>query len=186
MKKVEEQKHFLALMARPGDYIFIDIARLDLAGGYSPRTLADIDAFTMHFNVEEIKSSIKRANMASDKYLEGLLVIQDNQKHNPLNVIDKNYYKGFQIDAYLKEKCNDKELINTIINKFRSICEIPEVSINFTKAIRFKNIELALDILFDLPYINIRKFIVFLIELRDKELEKKSVINQERIRDKAA
>ena len=36
MKKQDEQKFFLALMARVGDYSFIDIRKLDIAFGYSP------------------------------------------------------------------------------------------------------------------------------------------------------
>ena len=44
--------------------------------------------------------------------------------------------------------------------------------------------DLAVDILFNLPYLTLRKFIVYLIELQNKEIKIKA--QKERIRDKAA
>ena len=184
MKKQEEQKHFLSLMARIGDYIFIDISKLDIANGYNPYNLADIDLFTMHFSKEEILSSIKRANLVSDKYLNGNLVIADNQKHNPIKVIDKDFYNGFRIDLYLSEKMKNKMEINNILNKFRSICKDEVIEESFIKSIKSNNLDLAVDILFNLPYLTLRKFIIYLLNERNSELEK--IKMQERIRDKAA
>ncbi len=182
MKKQEEQKHFLSLMARIGDYIFIDISKLDIANGYNPTTLSDIDSFTMHFSTYEIINSIKRANLAIDRYINGSLVIEDNQKHNPIKVIDKDFYNGFRIDLYLREKMKNKMEINNILNKFRSICKDEVIEESFIKSIKSNNLDLAVDILFNLPYLTLRKFIVYLIENRNKELEIQKI--QERIRDK--
>ena len=184
VKKQEEQKHFLSLMARIGDYVFIDISKLDIANGYYPSSLADIDSFTMHFSVDEIMNSIKRANLASNKYLNGSLVIEDNQKHNPITVIDKDFYNNFRIDLFLSEKMKNKNALNNILNKFRAICKDKVIEDSFILAIKNNNLDLAVDILFNLPYITLRKFIVYLIELRNKELEE--LKNKERIRDKTA
>ena len=184
MKKQEEQKHFLSLMARIGDYTFIDISELDIANGYNPYSLADIDSFTMHFSKEEIIASIKRANLISDKYLNGTLVIADNQKHNPVEVIDKEFYNTFRIDLYLMEIMHNKVKSNNIINKFGSICKDKIICDSFTLAIKNENLDLAIDILFNLPYLSMRKFMIYLITFRNNELEK--IKNQERIRDKAA
>lgn len=180
MKKIEEQKHFLALMARPGDYVFIDISKLDLANGYNPVDLAGIDSFTMCFSTTELMAAIKRANMASEKYLNGQLVIQDNQKHNPIRIIDKDFYNVFLIEDYLKEKLKDKQELNKIINKFRSLVKNEEL----LEAFKSNNLEIALNELFSLPYLIQRKFIIYLIEMRNTELKQKK--EQERIRDKAA
>ena len=182
MKKQDEQKFFLALMARVGDYSFIDIRKLDISFGYSPNTLADIDSFTMHFSKDEIIDSIKRGNLVSEKYLNGKLVVEDNQKHNPIKVIDKDFYNGFRIDLYLSEKMKNKMEINNILNKFRSICKDEVIEESFIKSIKSNNLDLAVDILFNLPYLTLRKFIVYLIENRNKELEIQKI--QERIRDK--
>lgn len=184
MKKQEEQKHFLSLMARIGDYMFIDISKLDIARGYTPHSLSDIDSFTMHFSKEEILSSIKRANLVSEKYLNGKLVIADNQKHNPIDVINKDLYNNFRIDLYLSEVMKNKIKINNIINKFRSICNNKVIEDSFVLAIKNENLDLAIDILFNLPYLTLRKFIIYLINERNKELEMLNI--QERIRDKAA
>lgn len=184
MKKQEEQKHFLSLMARIGDYIFIDISKLDISNGYNPYNLAGVDSFTMHFSREEILSSIKRANLVSDKYLNGKLVIGDNQKHNPIDVIDKEFYNNFRIDLYLSKKIKDKVELNNILNKFRSICKDEVIENSFILAIKNNNLDLAIDILFNLPYLTLRKFIIYLLIERNKDLEKIKL--QERIRDKAA
>ena len=184
MKKQEEQKHFLSLMARIGDYIFIDISKLDIANGYNPTTLSDIDSFTMHFSTYEIINSIKRANLAIDRYINGSLVIEDNQKHNPIKVIDKDFYNGFRIDLYLSEKMKNKMEINNILNKFRSICKDESIWNSFTFAIKNKNLDLIVDILFNLPYLSLRKYMIYLLDERNKELNKERY--QELIRDKAA
>ncbi len=180
----EGQKHFLALMNRPGDSIYIDISKLDISKGFESVDLGDIDSFTMHFSKDEILESIKRANIVSEQYLNGTLVIQDNQKHKPLPVIDKNLCDGFQLDVYLKEKSLDKVAINTIINKFRVICEDELIKESFINALKSGNTLLAMDTLFSLPYLNIRKLVLYLIEMRNKERDLERV--QERIRDKAA
>ena len=184
MKVVEEQKHFLALMARPGDYAFIDISRLDISENYHPNNLMELDGFTMYFSSEEIISSINRANLVDGKYLNGKLVIQDNQKHNPIAVIDKDLYDNFQIDEFLRSKENDKNGINNIINKFGAIVKDKEISSNFKTMLRMGNINGACQVLFGLPYLEQRKFILYLLDIRNKEkiLEKQ----HELIRDKVA
>lgn len=184
MKKQEEQKFFLALMARVGDYSFIDIRKLDISHGYNPNNLADIDSFTMHFSKIDIINSIKRANLVSNKYLNGSLVIQDNQKHKPLTIIDKDYYNSFRIDLYIKEKIENKQEANNIINKFRSISKDSSTWDSFIFAVKSKNLDLIIDILFNLPYLSLRKFMIYLIDERNNELLIER--NNELVRDKAA
>ena len=186
MKVVEEQKHFLALMARPGDYAFIDISRLDISENYHPNNLMELDGFTMYFSSEEIISSISRANLVDGKYLNGKLVIQDNQKHNPLPLIDKNFYNDFRIDLFLKSKMGNKDEINTIINKFMAIVKDESVTNKFKNALKSYNIDEAIDIVFNIDYLMQRRFIVYLIEYRDKERELEKEKELVRDREKAA
>ena len=108
MKKVDEQRHFLALLKRPGDYVFIAISKLDIANGIPRISLQAIDSFAMNFTIDEIIQSIKRANIVSEEYLNGQLVIQDNQKHNPIEVIDRDFYDNFRIDLFLKDQTREK------------------------------------------------------------------------------
>ena len=184
MKMPEVQKHFLALMDRPGDCIFVDISKLDIANGYQPNNLAELDTFTMYFSTPEIIEAIKRANIADERYINGTLVIQDNQKHKPLPIIDRDFYDNFRIDLFLKDHMDDKNTMNMIINKFGSFIKDEEVLAKFKDAIRSNNVTQALEVVFSMPYLTIRKFIVYLIELRDQEKEKMK--EQELIRDKAA
>lgn len=184
MQENNEQRHFLALMYRPGDYAFIDISKLDIARGYNPILLQDIDSFTMHYTKNEIMAAIISANIASAKYLSGTLVISDNQKHNPIMVIDKDFYDNFQIDKYILSKKNDKNTINTIINKFKAINKDEDINQKFSESLKNGNIIEILDILFNLPYLDLRKMMIYLIELREKELNKDR--KKELIRDKAA
>lgn len=184
MKKVDVQKHFLALMDRPGDYVFIDIPKLDIALGYEPNSLEELDSFTMSFTKDEILESIKRANIADARYLNGTLVIQDNQKHNPIEVIDRDYYGDFRIDLFLKEKMPNKNANNMIVNKFNALVNGNELVNNFKLAMRLNNLSEALNILFSLPYLIQRKFMIYVIDWQKQEKELEH--SQELIRDKAA
>ena len=184
MEKIEEQRHFLALLRRPGDYVFIDTSKLDIAYGNYYLFLQDIDAFTLRFTKDEIMASIRRANIADESYINGKLVIQDNQKHNPLPVIDKDFYNDFNIEEYLKSKISDKNKLNTIINKFAAIIKDDAMSKDFKDYLKSGNVDIAMNILFNSPYLLQRKFIVYLIEEYNKEKELEQEV--ELIRDKAA
>ena len=184
MEKIEEQRHFLALLRRPGDYVFIDTSKLDIAYGNYYLFLQDIDAFTLRFTKDEIMASIRRANIADESYINGKLVIQDNQKHNPLPVIDKSFYNDFNIEEYLKSKIRDKNKLNTIINKFASIINDDVSNKDFKDYLKNGNVDIAMNILFNSPYLLQRKFIVYLVEEYNKEKEIDKEV--ELIRDKAA
>lgn len=184
MKKVDEQRHFLALLKRPGDYVFIAISKLDIANGIPRIFLQAIDSFTMNFTIDEIIQSIKRANIVSEEYLNGQLVIQDNQKHNPLKVIDKDFYSDFNINVYLKELLNNKNRLNNIINKFSAIVKDERISKDFKDYLKSGNIEIVINIIFSLPYLEQRKIIVYFVEENNMEREKSKEL--ELIRDKAA
>lgn len=184
MKTPEVQKHFLALMHRPGDYVLIDISKLDIANGYSPNTLAELDTFTMYFSQSEILDAIKRANIADERYINGTMVVEDNQKHNPIPVIDRTFCGDFRIDAFLKEKIADKDARNKIFNKFGAIESDEEIVAQFKRALQSGDVYAACNILFEVPYLLQRKFMVYLIEWHNEE--KKLEEKQELIRDKAA
>lgn len=150
-------------MPRVGDYALIDISKLDIGGNY--KNLNEIDAFTMKYTKKEIIDAIKRSNLVSEEYIHGSLVIADNQKHNPLKVIDKEFYNNFRIDEVLIKCINNKELLNNILNKFLSISKDNTLYNEFKNSLLNKNLEEAIDILFNLPYFNLRKYIIYLIEM---------------------
>lgn len=186
MKTIDnKQMYFLALQRMPGDYKFIDISKLNISRGFNSCLLEEIDSFTMCFSIEEIMSSIIEANIVEPAYQAGTLVIQDNQKHSPLKVIDKTYLSDFNIELFLKKHLNNKSLMNNIAYKLSAIIMDEEISANFKNAILSGNVQLAINIIFQIEYNVQRKFMIYLIDLYHKELEKKKP-SQELIRDKAA
>ena len=183
MKEQEVQKHFLALQYLPGDYCYVEIPKLDIASNYQPTCLAEIDSFTMNFSEEEIFNSIKRANIVGNKYFDGKLVIADNQKHNPLKVITKDFYDEFNIEDYILNNMYDKNIMNNLVNKFASIIKDDEISLSFKNAYNNLDVYKMQEILFNQDYLLQRKLIVYLIE---KEQIKKKEKYNELVRDKAA
>lgn len=179
------QSFFLALQRRPGDSIFIDISKLSIAEGYIPHSLMEIDSFTIHFTVDEIKKSIKEANIAEAEYEEGSLVIQDSGKHKPLKVLDKSYVDEFNLDIFLKEHLGNKELMNNISYKFGNIVQNEQISEQFKVGVKTNNIEILLNIIFNIDYLLQRKFMIYLINIYHNKKDKKD-IKQELKRDKAA
>lgn len=181
-----EQKFFLAVLKRPGDYKFIDVSKLKISNGYNPNSLAEIDSFTMDFSIEEIMKSIKEANIVGTDYLEGKLVIQDNQKHKPLKVIDKEYVSDFRIDKFLKERISNKSLMNNIAYKLNTLVEDKNLVETFKEGIKTNNLMMALNAIFQINYPVQRKFMIYLIDIYHKEQERKEDKKKELIRDKAA
>lgn len=179
------QIFFLALQRRPGDYVFIDISKLTLANGYNPNSLMEIDSFTMHFTTNEIKKAISEANIIEPEYEEGTLVIQDNNKHKPLKVLDKNYIDEFVLDTFLKENLENKELMNNIAYKFRYIVQNESIAEQFKTGVKTFNLGILLNIIFSLDYLLQRKFMVYLINVYHNKKDKRTKKNELK-RDKAA
>ncbi len=181
MKNEKEQKHFLALQTLPGKNVYIDISLLDLAGGYFPNTLEEIDAFTAYFSHEEIIKAIQRANLADQEFLNGTLCIVDNQKHKPLKVITKDYLDGFNFEQYLFLNLNDKNFTNLLINKATSLME-DNVKALFREKVKTEDLAAILEMINTIPYLKRRKLLVYLIDHYRQNKEK----GQELKLDKAA
>ena len=164
MKNKKEQKYFLAIMNRPGDYVFIDISKLDIAISLSFNSLKEIDIFTKMYTIDEIKQSIERANITSTEGKK--LVIQDNLKHNPLDVIDKDLFNNFNLVDYLLN-LNDKNQINTIKQKFYNLCS--GCSHLFNEFLDNKNNNMLISILFTMPYLLFREFLIYIINIKNSE-----------------
>ena len=76
-----EDKYFLTLRHQKGNEVKIDISLLEVAKGFYPRTLEEIDNFTLNFTKKELLQEIEKANIAGD-FIDGLLCITDNHNHN--------------------------------------------------------------------------------------------------------
>ena len=154
-----EDKYFLTLRYQKGNEVIIDISLLEVAKGFYPRTLEEIDDFTLNFTEEEILKEIEKANIAGD-FLDGLLCITDNHKHKPLPVLTKDYVNNFNIYNYLKENINNKILMNKLVNKYQNYSEDKD----FKEAIKMQNVNEAFTLINKLPYFKRRKLLCYLIE----------------------
>ncbi|MEG1506970.1 MAG: hypothetical protein RR478_05700, partial [Bacilli bacterium] len=164
-------------------YIYIDISKLSISNGYLPVTLGEIDSFTMCFTKEEIMNAIIDANIAKDKYLNGKLCITDNQKHNPIDVITKDFLNEFNINLFLKENIKNKNLMNNIVNKLVSLISDTNLITSFKIFIKNEDITGIENIIFSIPYLTERKLFIYLIEMNNKILKSKK--ERELVRDKS-
>jgi len=181
MNREPEQKYFLSLMRMPGDYTYIDISTLDISNNYKASSLEAIDTFTLNHTIDEIKESVKRANVVSSEYLNGKLVIADNLGHNPIKVLDKEYYNNFRIDSYLESIINDKVKVNNLINKFNSICKDDLLKGMYADALKNKRIDIALNVIFSMSYISERRYIIYIIDGLNKETNKNKQLKRDKI-----
>ena len=82
---MKQTTYFLSLEKRPGDTKFIDISKLSISHGFYPTTLQEIDSFTMNFTILELKNALKEDNLIEEDYINGKLIIQDNDKSHSKN-----------------------------------------------------------------------------------------------------
>ena len=180
MEKNIEQKYFLAMQAMPGDYAYIDVSKLKIANGFIPYSLSDIDSFTVSFTYDEIVNDIKEANIVSSKYLNGKLVITDNQKHKPLEVLTKDIYNNFDLYLFLSENFDNKNLINTICTKYSAFVKDVPLSKLFKNS---SSVEMA-NMIFKMPYLEQRKLMFYILDKHNSLPAKNK--RKELVRDKAA
>lgn len=168
-----QQQYFLTLQLQKGKKVYIDIASLTIAQNFKPISLEDIDAFTISFTKEEILKAIAEANIA-DGYLEGNLCIicLEDKKEHVLPVLTKDIGGNFKIEQYLSNNINNKNLMNDFRNKFNNVV-LDELSKQQLKA-AFKELNLTriYELFYQLPYINRRELIFYLINNLEKENKK--------------
>ena len=156
-------KFFLTLELIKGNDVFIDISLLDIAKGYFPKTLEEIDAFTMHFTTKEIKDAIDRANIA-DGYLDGMLCITclKNKKHETKKALTKDFINDFDIIKYLESIKDNKNLISNFVNKYMSYVANDKKE-KMKEAMKNNDLNKMYNLFNELPYLKKRDFLVYLI-----------------------
>lgn len=163
---MEKINYFLALEKRIGDYNIIDINKLDICDNNYMPDIASIDMFTSKYTIDEIRESIKRANMVKYDYLVGDFKIVSDKKHR-LPILTKDKYeiirdfqnndmeisKDFKNKLYgsykkiIDKNFKDSEFKNNMLDKFNTVLK------DGNKKEIFKLLEA-------LPYDNIRDFYI--------------------------
>ena len=159
-------RYSLALQKQKGNEVLINTLDLDIAKGFFSTDIEQIDAFTLNFTKEEIIASIERANIA-DGYLEGELIIQSLENKKDIKVaMTKDFVKDFEIGNYLYMIKDNKNLLSNFANKYMSIVNDENLKNRMKDALK-NNIEEMYKLFEELPYINKREFIVYLINSID-------------------
>lgn len=160
---MEKEKYFLTLRIQKGQEARIDISLLDIAKGYYPQSLKEIDIFTLNLTKNELLKEIDKANIA-DKYLEGDLCITSTKNIKPMPVLTKDYVNNFNIYNYLLENITNKKLMNNLINKFQNYENNENIIMNLKNNINNGNAIETFKIINNLDYIYQRKLLCYLIK----------------------
>ncbi len=138
----EKINYFLALEKMPGNYMIIDINRLDICQIPVNYDISQIDAFTKNFTEEEIKESVERSNMmVSPDYLSGTLKIVSNKKHN-LEVFTKDKAQSIVEMQLLNDLEHD--LKHKLYDAYKNVVDKLFKSSDFSK-ILLEELKKALD-----------------------------------------
>ncbi len=176
---MEQVNYYLVLEKRLGDYILIDINKLDICNNVVTNDIASIDAFTMLYSESEIKSSIERSNMATLDYLNGNLKIISDAKHkHNLPIITKDMYliiNEFQTSNF---KMN-QDMKNKIFGLYKKIIESLFTDSVFIKgllnrlkeSLRYNNKLEMFQIIEELPYNRSRNIYIEVYNMEAKRKE---------------
>lgn len=124
---MKNNKFDIVLKKDRGNYMPIDISLLELKSDYSNDLMA-LDLFTINYTKNELLELIKKANIVADDYLDGELRIAklDSEKHRYVSdypILTSDYLNGFNLEKFLEENIKDKNLMNTIRNKYKDYLE---------------------------------------------------------------
>lgn len=171
----------LALEEKPNSFIPIDLKSLGFTITSGILTLKDIDYLTFTYGVVVIKDAIRKANVVSEESLNGNLVIlyEENAQKRKIPIIDKHVFETYDIMNVLFSNIDNKEFVNQIINKIRSLKLSDEICADLIVALKQKNIYAFFEITENLGYLTMRKIYLWMI----KWLENRQ--NVIRIREKS-
>lgn len=152
------QKYYLILEHRHGDYMPIDINMLT-SSNYDYTSLQAIDRFTSMYSVNEILKKVMELNLLPDKYLFGNLKVI-NSNNYCYQVLTKNYKYSF-ID-FIKDNIDNKQIMNKLMNVY--IKYNREKMIDLKNAIINHNIEQIVYYFSLLSYEEFRWIYIYIFE----------------------
>ena len=171
----------LVLEEKPNSFIPIDLKKIGFSITTGVLTVRDIDYLTFTYGVKKIKEVIRISNVVSNKALDGNLVIlyEENAQKRKIPIIDKHVFETYDIMNVLFSNIDNKEFVNQIINKIRSLKLSDEICADLIVALKQKNIYAFFEITENLGYLTMRKIYLWMI----KWLENRQ--NVIRIREKS-
>lgn len=164
------KNYLLVLEKRPFDYMPINISLLDIGYGKNLNTLKDIDVFTKAYTKDEIINSVIKANIVTQNYLDGQLVVveieNNNQKYlHKYKTLTNDFINGFDLVKFIYENITNKNIMNSIIVKCSNLLKNDQDVLNsFKESINTKNIRATLLAFYTLPYEVKRELEIYIID----------------------
>lgn len=181
------KNYLLVLEKRPFDYMPINISLLDISYGKNLNTLKDIDTFTKAYTKSEIINSVIKANIVTQDYIDGQLVVVEIENNNKkylhkYKALTNDFVNGFDLVKFIYENITNKNVMNSIIVKCSNLLKNNQDTLNNLKeSINIKDIRATLLTFYTLPYETKRELEIYIID-KYHNLDKKD----ELIRTKAA
>ena len=150
--------YHLVLEYRPNDFMPIDISIISNDKSYGFKSIEEIDSFTKKYSKEDIMVMISDNNIVPYDYLSGKLLIINDNKYR-YDVLYKT--TTFSLDDFFVKNISNKQTMNKFLNIYLKSDEANADSMK--KAIKKQNLSEVLDLVFRLPYLDVRNIYTYLI-----------------------
>ena len=149
--------YHLVLENRPNDFMPIDINIIAKGKSYGFKSIEEIDSFTKKYSKEDIMVMITDSNIVPYDYLNGKLQIINDNKYR-YDVLYKT--TTFSLDDFFTNNIANKRIMNKFLNIYLKCNE--SSSEEMKSAIKKENISEILDLIFKLPYLDVRNIYTYL------------------------
>lgn len=173
MPNIGNPTALLALEEKPNSFIPIDIHSLGFGFSCAILTLQDVDHFTMNYEENEIKILIKNVNIVPLEALEGNLVIlyEDNENKRKAPLLTKDIINEYGIIEILIRNTNNKDFINQIITKIKSMKLDESLALNLIANLKTGNVINFMNSYGMMNYLDKRKLYLYMIKVLKKKQE---------------
>ena len=150
--------YHLVLENRPNDFMPIDISIISNDKSYGFKSIEEIDSFTKKYSKEDIMMMISDNNIVPYDYLSGKLKIINDNKYR-YDVLYKT--TTFSLDDFFANNINNKQIMNKFLNIYLKSSKAS--ADNMKKAIKKQDLSKILDLVFKLPYLDVRNIYTYLV-----------------------
>jgi hypothetical protein len=150
--------YHLVLEYRPNDFMPIDIGIISKDKSYGFKSIEEIDSFTKKYSKEDIMVMISDNNIVPYDYLSGNLRIINDNKYR----YDVLYNTTtFSLDDFFASNITNKQIMNKFLNIYLKSNKAN--ADNMKKAIKEQDLSKILDLVFKLPYLDVRNIYTYLV-----------------------
>ena len=150
--------YHLVLENRPNDFMPIDISIISNDKSYGFKSIEEIDSFTKKYSKEDIMVMISDNNIVPSDYLSGTLRIINDNKYR----YDVLYNTTtFSLDDFFASNITNKQIMNKFLNIYLKSNKAN--ADNMKKAIKEQDLSKILDLVFKLPYLDVRNIYTYLV-----------------------